>query len=123
MGREGVELSPAALERLEEHDWPGNVRELRNVLERGLVVAKTPVIQASDLGLVPGAAGGGSDRPASLSEVEKRHIASVLHHAGGNVSQAARILDIDRVTLYSKIRKYHLRDVEEHEVIPETEKT
>jgi hypothetical protein len=116
--REAEGVSAEAMALLMAHDWPGNVRELRNVLERGLVVAKTPVIQASDLGLVAGAAGGGTDRPAALSEVEKRHIVSVLQHTGGNVSQAARILDIDRVTLYNKIRKYHLRDVGEQEVVP-----
>jgi len=123
LSRDVEGISAEAMALLMAHDWPGNVRELRNVLERGLVVTKTPVIQATDLGLVPGASGGGSDRPASLSEVEKRHIAAVLHHSGGNVSQAARILDIDRVTLYNKIRKYHLRDVEEHESVPEPEKT
>jgi two-component system response regulator AtoC len=101
------------------HDWPGNVRELRNVLERGLVVAKSPLIQASDLGLVLAPAVGGPDRPASLAEIEKRHIASVLGQSGGNVSQAARILAIDRVTLYNKIRKYHLREVAEHEPVPD----
>ena len=36
----------------------------------------------------------------------------MLEHAGGNITQAARILDIDRVTLYNKIRKYHLREPE-----------
>ena len=122
MSRDVEGISAEAMALLMAHDWPGNVRELRNVLERGLVVTKTPVIQATDLGLVPGASGS-SDKPASLSEVEKRHIAAVLHHSGGNVSQAARILDIDRVTLYNKIRKYHLRDVEEHEAVAETEKT
>ncbi len=121
MNREVEGVSAEAMALLMAHDWPGNVRELRNVLERGLVVAKTPVIQAADLGLVPGASGGGVERPASLSEIEKRHIASVLHHTGGNVSQAARILDIDRVTLYNKIRKYHLRDVEEHETVHQSD--
>jgi transcriptional regulator of acetoin/glycerol metabolism len=41
--------------------------------------------------------------------VEKRHVAAVLGHTGGNVSQAARILGIDRVTLYNKMRKYAIR--------------
>jgi DNA-binding NtrC family response regulator len=123
MKREVEGVSAEAMSLLMAHDWPGNVRELRNVLERGIVVAKSPVIQATDLGLASGASAGGPDRPASLSEIERRHIASVLQHSGGNVSQAARILDIDRVTLYNKIRKYHLRDAGEHEMIPEREKT
>jgi len=48
----------------------------------------------------------------TLEEVERRHIIGVLESTGGNVTQAARVLDIDRVTLYNKIKKYHLREVE-----------
>jgi transcriptional regulator with GAF, ATPase, and Fis domain len=63
-----------------------------------------------DLGLVPAAARHEPvDATLSLEEVERRHVAGVLHHVGGNVTQAARILDIDRVTLYNKIRKYGLK--------------
>jgi DNA-binding NtrC family response regulator len=108
---EGV--SHDAMAQLMSHDWPGNVRELRNVLERAIVVASGAVLQPPDLGLAqaaaPEAAGGG---PPTLEEVERRHVAAVLAHTAGNITQAARILDIDRVTLYSKIKKYHLRDVE-----------
>ncbi len=109
-------LTSEAMEALLAQPWRGNVRELRNVLERGAVVARTPVIQLADLGLPPPgappppAAGspGGGPLP-SLDEVEKRHIAAVLASTGGNVSASARVLGIDRVTLYNKIRKYSLR--------------
>jgi DNA-binding NtrC family response regulator len=103
-------VSAEAMSALVDHDWPGNVRELRNVLERGAVVAAGPVIQLADLGLPPKA--DAPPRPgtlASLEEVEKRHVAAVLAHTGGNVSQSARILGIDRVTLYNKMRKYGIR--------------
>jgi DNA-binding NtrC family response regulator len=105
---EGV--STDAMTALMAHDWPGNVRELRNVLERGAVVATGPVIQLQDLGLP--AKGNAPPRPgtlASLEEVERRHVSAVLAHTGGNVSQSARILGIDRVTLYNKMRKWGLR--------------
>src|SRR5512140_807975 len=103
-------VSADAMNAILAHDWPGNVRELRNVLERGAVVATGPIIQLGDLGLPskaeappkPGAL-------ASLEEIEKRHVAAVLSHTAGNVSQAARILGIDRVTLYNKMRKYGIR--------------
>jgi DNA-binding NtrC family response regulator len=103
-------VSAEAMTALMAHDWPGNVRELRNVLERGAVVATGPVIQLGDLGLPSKAEA--TPRPgtlASLEEVEKRHVAAVLAHTGGNVSQSARILGIDRVTLYNKMRKYGIR--------------
>ncbi|HEU4382898.1 MAG TPA: sigma-54 dependent transcriptional regulator [Anaeromyxobacteraceae bacterium] len=104
-------VSAEAMAVIMAHEWPGNVRELRNVLERGAVVATGNVIQAADLGLSrPGApAAPEAVAPVSLEEVEKRHIAEVLQHTGGNVSQAARILGIDRVTLYNKMRKFQLR--------------
>jgi len=112
MHKEISGVSTDAMATLVTHDWPGNVRELRNVLERGAVVATGSVIQANDLGL--GRPGGGAEpaaaaAPASLEEVEKHHIGTVLQHTGGNVTQAARLLGIDRVTLYNKIRKYQLR--------------
>jgi len=103
-------VSAEAMTALMAHDWPGNVRELRNVLERGAVVATGPVIQLADLGLPSKAEA--APRPgtlASLEEVEKRHVAAVLAHTGGNVSQSARILGIDRVTLYNKMRRYGIR--------------
>src|SRR5512134_2763805 len=83
-------VSADAMSALMAYDWPGNVRELRNVLERGAVVATGPVIQLADLGLPTRAEA--APRPgtlASLEEVEKRHVAAVLGHTGGNVSQSA----------------------------------
>ncbi len=114
-------VSPEAMSALMVHDWPGNVRELRNVLERGAVVASGTVIQLVDLGMPSHP----ETQPkagtlASLEEVEKRHVAAVLGHTGGNVSQSARILGIDRVTLYNKMRKYGIRrDGEADEAVRE----
>ncbi len=106
-------LSHDALKRLMTHDWPGNIRELRNVLERAVVVAGGTLIQAGDLGLAESAGGSThGDDLCSLEDLERRHVAHVLERTGGNITQAARILDIDRVTLYNKIRKYHLREPE-----------
>jgi DNA-binding NtrC family response regulator len=106
-------VSADALAALMSHGWPGNVRELRNVLERGAVVAQGSVIQLPDLGLRPtGASPGasaGRTEPPSLDEIERRHVVEVLSFTGGNVTQAARILGIDRVTLYNKMRRYQLR--------------
>ncbi|MCL4848468.1 MAG: sigma-54 dependent transcriptional regulator [Acidobacteria bacterium] len=107
---EGVSHEAMAL--LMNHAWPGNVRELRNVLERAVVVAAGSVIQATDLGLHKPDAAAPEESIATLESVERRHIAHVLEQTGGNVTQAARILDIDRVTLYNKIKKYHLRETE-----------
>jgi two-component system response regulator AtoC len=76
-------------------------------------VTRGPVVLLADRGLPPrGAApapAAGAGPLPSLDEVERRHVASVLASTGGNVSQAARVLGIDRVTLYNKMRKYSLK--------------
>ena len=96
------------------------MRELRNVLERGIVVSTGPSSRRGDLGLVlqDGASAPMPEHPASLEEIERQHIASVLRQTAGNVTHAARILDIDRVTLYAKIRKYGLKRAEDGEFEP-----
>jgi DNA-binding NtrC family response regulator len=111
-GKHGDGLSADAQRRLMEHAWPGNVRELRNVLERALVVSKGPLIEPTDLGLDAGPSGAVSETPTvklSLEDVERSHISAVLASTHGNVSQAARVLGIDRATLYAKMHKYGLR--------------
>jgi two-component system, NtrC family, response regulator AtoC len=112
-------VSPEGMAALVAHAWPGNVRELRNVLERGAVVAKGHVIQLADLGLPapaePRTATAIRTDPLPLEDVEKRHIAEVLAWAGGNVTQAARTLGIDRMTLYNKIKRYGLRRSEDED--------
>ena len=108
-GRKIDGVSVEAMAELVNHDWPGNIRELRNVLERAMVVATGTVLQAGDLGLARPGAELDKVGPLSLEEVERRHIANVLKHTDGNVSQTARLLGIDRVTLYNKIRKYDIK--------------
>ena len=97
------------------HEWPGNVRELRNVLERAVVVTAGTLIQPADLSLQSGVAAPGAFDPANatLEAMEHKHIAAILDHTDFNITHAARLLGIDRVTLYNKIKKYHLRDDEQ----------
>ena len=111
MSRRFEEIEPEAMKVLCAHSWPGNVRELENALERALVVGTPPVVQAKDLPLGrPDGMGGAAPPPGatSLASMEKMHIQRVLDEHGGNVSRAARELEIDRVTLYNKIKKYDL---------------
>ena len=104
------EISPEALDLLVHHDWPGNVRELANAIERATVVGKPPALQPADFPFHPAQRatlpGAGGD---TLADAEKTHIARILEKTGGNVTRAAEMLQIDRVTLYNKIKKYQLR--------------
>ncbi len=102
-------VSADAMALMMAHRWPGNIRELRNVLERGAVIATSPIIGAAELGLVSAPAVAAEQRLASLEELERRHIGFVLDQLEGRVAPAARVLGIDRATLYNKIKKYGLR--------------
>ena len=101
-------FSPEATDFLLKHDWPGNVRELENAIERAVILAHNPVIEAADLSqqeLVPA----GSTSPAkNLKQVEKKHIQDVLTETGGNYTEAAKILGVSRMTLYNKTKAYRL---------------
>ena len=101
-------IAPEALDLLISYDWPGNVRELSNAIERAMVVGKPPVIRPQDLP-VQRSVRNGNSTDDSLADVERRHIAAVLEATGGNITRAAEILKVDRVTVYNKIKKYGLR--------------
>ncbi len=101
------QVSQDAMELLMSHEWPGNVRELENAVERALVVGRGQEIKAADFSFRFQA----EPMPAgrTLSDVERAHIERILRETDNNLSKAARILDIDRTTLYNKLRRYGLR--------------
>jgi two-component system, NtrC family, response regulator HydG len=103
-------ISPEAMKLLLAHDWPGNVRELANAIERAMVVGQPPVIRPEDLPLTGSrAAPSAICCDESLAKVEQRHVAAVLESTGWNVTRAAEILGVDRVTVYNKMKKYGLQ--------------
>jgi DNA-binding NtrC family response regulator len=104
-------ISREAMDELMIHDWPGNVRELENAVERAVVVGKYRKIRPEDLPFTcirPDAVSAGE----SLKEVEKLHIQRVLDQNGWNIVKCSKILDIDRSTLYSKIKRYALEKID-----------
>ncbi|MDR3566429.1 MAG: sigma-54 dependent transcriptional regulator [Syntrophobacteraceae bacterium] len=102
-------VDPGAMELLKKQAWPGNVRELQNAVERAVVVGSPPLITARDLaGLVSQSGAVKTDEVLPMAEIEKRHIQFALKRSGGNVSLAAQLLQVDRATVYNKIKKYGL---------------
>ena len=102
MNRRISGFTPEAMAALVAYPWPGNVRELQNAIERAIVMCKGERIEANNFPFaVPPAAA-----DVSLSAMEAAHIRQVLAANSYNVAQAARALDIDRVTLYNKMKKY-----------------
>jgi DNA-binding NtrC family response regulator len=108
MNKAFSEIHPDAMDLIVRHDWPGNVRELANAIERAMVVGKPPAIRVGDLPMQVSSQSD-SEPVDSLSAMEKAHIARILDRTGWNITRAAEILRIDRVTLYNKIKKYELR--------------
>ncbi len=108
MDKHITEIRRDAMELLVAYDWPGNVRELANAIERAVVVGEPPAIRPEDLPVRPArpAPAGGDE---SLADVERRHVAAVLERTGWNITRAADVLQVDRVTVYNKIKKYGLR--------------
>lgn len=109
-------LSPAVAERLLAYSWPGNIRELRNCVERAVALARFEELVVEDLPeqirqyksshvLV---AADDPEQLVPLVEVERRYIQRVMEAVDGNKRQAARILGLDRTTLYRKLERYGL---------------
>ena len=109
-GRKPKDLTPQALQLLEEYHWPGNVRELRNLIERIVILNPQTRIDARHIPLQPArrAADKPQDRYGSLQEVreaaEREYIQKKLEEAGGNVSRTAELLGLERSNLYRKMR-------------------
>ncbi|KPV40409.1 histidine kinase [Thiohalorhabdus denitrificans] len=124
-GRQVEGFTAEALGRLTALPWPGNLRELRNLVERCVVLADSPWIgpdlvdqlieQSETEAPSPEPAGTGAGDPdegadlplmASLEEVERRHILRVLEAVDGHREQAARILGVNKTTLWRKLKRF-----------------
>jgi len=121
-GREVVGFSDAAMSTMQRYNWPGNVRELENAVERAVVLSRRPQIDVDDLpepvqfydAPRPAAPGAGEsyDTPMPLEQAlegpERRIIEAALKRNAWNRQNTAAELDINRTTLYKKMRKYRL---------------
>jgi two-component system response regulator HydG len=115
-----------ALEVLQKHDWPGNVRELAAAIKRAVALCNGPRITSNHLapilnhGRQSRAGGSATPRPhlkmgvrplkEALEAPEKRFIIQALQAFNWNRQETARVLDINRTTLYKKMKKYNLID-------------
>ncbi len=101
------EIAPDTLRILQGYDYPGNVRELANLIERALALTEGPLIEPRHL---PQHLHRTTAKPAAatlptLQQHEQAYIRQVLQHTAGNRTQAAEILNIDRVSLWRKLKK------------------
>jgi len=109
MSRRPMRFADDAKDALAGYPWPGNVRELQNAIERAVVVGRGEVVRAADLPVRVTRASAAGAAPGSLAEAERAHVLAVLEANAWNITRAARVLDVDRVTLYNKIKRYELK--------------
>ncbi len=111
LGKTPISFSERALDLLGNYEWPGNVRELENLVQRMVVMADAPVVDATDLpSLMRSTNARGTGLLRSLAEMEAEYIQNVLASVGGNKTRAASILGIDRKTLREKLRRIENAD-------------
>jgi DNA-binding NtrC family response regulator len=107
-------VTAAAMQALSRYRWPGNVRELEHILERAVLLSAADVIDVPALPaeVVVPPAGKTASLPAllTLEQIERRALLEALERANWNKERAAATLGIYRPTLYSKMRKYAIRD-------------
>jgi len=108
MNKPILRVSLAAMALLAQCSWPGNVRELENAVERAMVVAREPELRPEDFSLKLPSTGHAA---RTLEEAERLHILEVMDECGANQTLAAEVLDIDRVTLHNKLKKYGWKKV------------
>jgi len=110
--RPPLEISDEARRRLKTHGWPGNVRELRNLMERIAFLNQSSTVESDDLTFIlnpkqESATDIGVDLGLTLatSQFQEQYIRRAIRHAGGNISEAARMLGLHRSNLYRKMRQ------------------
>ncbi|NOX36635.1 MAG: sigma-54-dependent Fis family transcriptional regulator [Calditrichaeota bacterium] len=111
-------IAPAALQVLMQHDWPGNVRMLKNVLEKAVIFSRNTTLSAEEIMFaLDSSQPGESPTPevgklsTYLEIMEKQFIRRALLVCKGNKQKAAALIGVDRATLWRKIKKYQLEDL------------
>ncbi|MBT5306744.1 MAG: sigma-54-dependent Fis family transcriptional regulator [Candidatus Scalindua sp.] len=111
-----VNVVPPEVENiLRNYDWPGNVRELKNVVERAVLLSDNSALSAKHLllGTETCTDNSGQDEEMeednNISTIEKLHIAKILKETSWRMTKTAKILGINRTTLYNKIKQYGLK--------------
>jgi two-component system, NtrC family, response regulator AtoC len=117
--KEVTGIATSAAEKLIAYSWPGDVQELENVIERAVALTRYAQLTTEDLPekvVSPSAAHQAADTDEAvllpMEEVERQHILRVLRAVGGHRTQAARLLGLDRKTLYRKLEEYGAEEVD-----------
>jgi DNA-binding NtrC family response regulator len=105
IGKPVYEIDPEAVRTLQTYHFPGNVRELENMIERAMILTRTDMITAKDLGLQP-PVNHAPPKRGTLEEIQKQAIIEALQRWEGNKTRAAEELGINRRTILNKLKEY-----------------
>jgi DNA-binding NtrC family response regulator len=110
-------IEPEALHALTKYHWPGNIRELEHAIERAVLLGKEsriglqdfpPALVARNNTVLPLA--DAVAKAYTLRDLEREYVMRVMESASGNKTEAARILGVDRTTLYRKLEEYKVKN-------------
>jgi DNA-binding NtrC family response regulator len=102
-------FSGRSYETLTEYHWAGNVRELKHTIEKAVILCDSHMLEPADFGLKEPYSKAPEDSDGfTMSDIERKSLIMVLEKCQGNISKAAKMLQISRTTLYAKIREYRI---------------
>ncbi len=110
--KQALNISPCALSKLKQHNWPGNIREFSHVIERAVLLTSVDEITAQQLLLENTDSTNDSVILQPLEQAEKQLIEKAMTVSGGQVIEAAKLLDISRNALYRRLEKFAIHHVE-----------
>jgi two-component system NtrC family response regulator len=99
-------FTQAALRAIQAYRWPGNVRELENRVQRGVIMAQDAYLRPQDLELEEPVADGARSIQEARDEAERRVLTEALTRNAGNITRAARDVDVSRPTFHDLLRKH-----------------
>ena len=105
-----IGFDPKASQALQSYHWPGNLRQMKNIVKRATLLAQGSFITLAELGteLLEAPSFNTTNMALRNEETEKEYILEALRQTGNNKSKAAQLLDIDRKTLYNKLKLYNI---------------
>lgn len=107
-GKEDMQLTQEACDRLTQYPWPGNIRELEHTIEKAVIISEEDILPASLFKLSQQASKPADAQVSTLEEMERQMIQKAMQNCNGNLSAVAAQLGITRQTLYNKMKKYGL---------------